>query len=74
MSSVDQKLHNKILTIILFNYFDQLHDSSKTLKSRPSYLTEAWLPEEAELFDDNGVGLSNDHCLGFDEGSGSVCV
>lgn len=46
----------------------------KTLKNKPSYLTEAWLPEEEELFDNKGVGLSNDRCLGFDDGSGSVCV
>ena len=74
MGTGDQKVHDKILVIILFNFVDLLHDSLKTLKSKPSYLTEAWLPEEVELFDDKGVGLSNDLCFGFDDGSGSVCV
>lgn len=45
-----------------------------TLNNKPSYLTEAWLPDEVELLDDKGVGLSKDLCFGFDEGSGSVCV
>lgn len=58
-------LHCKYLTYFVIQ---------KTLKNKPSYLTEAWLPEEEELFDNKGVGLSNDRCLGFDDGSGSVCV
>ena len=62
------------IKLILFNYFDLIHDLSKTLICQPSYLTEAWLLEEVELFDNKGVGLSSDRCLGFNEGSGSVCV
>lgn len=64
------KLQQRCLLNIL-TYF-VIH--KKTLKNKPSYLTEAWLPEEEELFDNKGVGLSNDRCLGFDDGSGSVCV
>ena len=42
--------------------------------NKPSYLTEAWLPEVDELLDDKGVGLSVNDRFGFDNGSGSVCV
>lgn len=41
---------------------------------KPSYLTEAWLPEVEELLDDKGVGLSVNDRFGFDDGNGSVCV
>lgn len=37
-------------------------------------MIEVWLLEEEELFDNKGVGLFNDRCFGFDDGSGSVCV
>lgn len=42
--------------------------------NKPSYLTEAWLPEAEELLDDKGVGLSVNDRFGFDDGKGSVCV
>ena len=42
--------------------------------NKPSYLTEAWLPEVEELLDDKGVGLSVNDRFGFDDGNGSVCV
>lgn len=70
----DQKVHYKIATTLLLNILTYFVIHKKTLKNKPSYLTEAWLPEEEELFDNKGVGLSNDRCLGFDDGSGSVCV
>ena len=44
------------------------------IKNKPSYLTEAWLPEVEELLDDKGVGLSVNDRFGFDDGNGSVCV
>ena len=45
-----------------------------TLVNKPSYLTEAWLPEADELLDDKGVGLSVNDRFGFEDGNGSVCV
>ena len=47
---------------------------SKHHINKPSYLTEAWLPEVEELLDDKGVGLSVNDRFGFDAGNGSVCV
>ena len=38
---------------------------------KPSYLTDAWLPDDVELFEDKGVGLSANVLL--DDGNGSVC-
>ena len=63
------------MSVVTCNPLDPIHlTHTKKLKSKPSYLTEAWLPEEVELLEDKGVGLSNVLCFGFEDGSGSVCV
>lgn len=61
------KYHAHFNMFIIFNH--------QLWQNKPSYLTDAWLPEEVKLFDDKGVGLFVDAlCLGLEDGNGSVCV
>lgn len=48
-----------------------LKRTSHMKADKPSYLTDAWLPDDVELFEDKGVGLSANVLL--DDGNGSVC-